>query len=42
MDWAADSLGLVKAVKSLHITINICLGTEMNSKQKLKQGRMGK
>lgn len=34
MDWAAD--------KSLHITINICLGTEMNSKQKLKQGKMGK
>lgn len=42
MDWAADSLGLVKADKSLHITINICLGTKMNSKQKLKQGRMGK
>lgn len=42
MDWAADSLGLVKADKFLQITINICLGTEMNSKQKLKQGRMGK
>ena len=42
MDWAADSLGLVKADKILQITINICLGTEMNSKQKLKQERMGK
>lgn len=40
MDWVADSL--VKTDKFLQITINICLGREMNSKQKLKQGRMGK